>query len=207
MTVFVLSIPIPRIAASVDMTGFNEDCKPLTRAEHCPPCINCTVITGAETDLCWYTDGTLIDDATLSASSALSIDPDTFIRLSPGVPAGEILRKREPRLLDAFVRSISFSLILALRANSSCKSFPFAISFCSASLLNFFAVLLALSKLFTPNGELVLHLMFLKTPRFCCFRLCDLANVCSILALINSCNLHCDHRVPFVHRSVAVLLW
>ena len=83
-TVFVLSFPISRTEASVNMVGFTEGLKSLTSAEHCPSCIDCTVITGAETDACWCTDGTLIDDATFSASSVLSIQSETFVKLSSG---------------------------------------------------------------------------------------------------------------------------
>ena len=122
MTVFVLSYPIPRIAASVDMVGFTGGFKSFTSAEHYAPCVVRTVITGAETDVCWYTGVTLIDDATFSASSVLSIHPETFVRLSSGVPTGEMLLKLEPRLLDTFALSVSFSAFLALRANSSCRS-------------------------------------------------------------------------------------
>ena len=122
MTVFVLSIPRPRTAASADMVGFTEGFKSLTSAEHCPPFIDCTVITGSQTDVCWYTDGTLIADATFSASSVLSIQSETFVRLSSGVSTGEILLRLDPQLLETFAISISFSAILALRATSSCKS-------------------------------------------------------------------------------------
>ena len=92
MTVFVLSIPIPRLAASVDMVGCTEGFKSLTCAEHCPPWVDRTVITGAEIDVCWYPCVTLVDDATFSASSVLSIHRETFVRLSSGVSTGEILR-------------------------------------------------------------------------------------------------------------------
>ena len=136
MTVFVLSIPISRTAASVHLVGFTEGFKSLTCAERCPPCIDCPVITGAETDVCWYTDGTLIGDATFSASSVLSIQSETFVRLSSGVSTGEILLKLDPQLLGTFAISISFSAILALRATSSCKS---AISFSFASRSSCFA--------------------------------------------------------------------
>ena len=133
MTVFVLSFSISRTTASVDMTGFNEGFKSLTSAEHCPPCVDCTVITGAETDVCWYTDGTLIGDPTFSASSVLSIQSETFVRMSSGVSTSEILLKLDPQLLETLALSISFSAILALRVSFSYKS---AISFCSALRLS-----------------------------------------------------------------------
>ena len=134
MTVFVLSFPIPRLGASVDIVGFTDGFKSLTSAEHCPSCIDCFVITGAETDVCWYTDGTLVVDATFSASSVLSIQSETFVRLSSGVSTGEILLRLDPQLLDACAICISFSAILALRTSSSCMS---AISICFASRSSF----------------------------------------------------------------------
>ena len=47
-----------------------------------------------------------------------------------------------------------------------------------------FAVLRALSEILVLNAELVLHLMLLKSLRFCCFSLFHFANVCSILLLV-----------------------
>ena len=92
------------------MVGLTAGSKSQTSAEHCPSCIDCTVITGAETDACWCTDGILTDDATFSASSVLSIHPETFVSLSSGVPTGEILLKIDPQLLETLTLSISFSL-------------------------------------------------------------------------------------------------
>ena len=154
MTVFVLYFPIPRLAASVDIVGFTEGFKYLTSAEHCPSCIDCTVITGAETDVCWYTDGTLIADATFSASSVLSIQSETFVRLSSGVSTGEILLKLDPQLLETFAISISFSAILALASLLSpflSLLFPVVLPLVLVSP-GAFAVLRALSELSAPNA-------------------------------------------------------
>ena len=134
MTVFVLSFSKPGSAASVNMIGFIEGFSTLTCAEYCSPCVVRTVITGAETDACGYTNGTLMDGANFSASSVLSIHPEIFVRSSSGVPTGELLRKLDPQTLVSFAHFISFSAILVLRVYSSCKP---AISISFASRLSF----------------------------------------------------------------------
>ena len=159
MTVFVLSIPRPRTAASADLVGFTEGFKSLSSAEHCPPCIDCTVITGAETDVCWYTDGTLIADATFSASSVLSIQSETFVRLSSGVSTGEILLRLDPQLLELLPSLFTFQqfwpcgppLLASLLSPFLSLLFSVVLPLILVSP-GAFAILRALSELSAPNA-------------------------------------------------------